>query len=258
MFKGFYDLTSGMLTHGRWLDIISNNIANTSTAGFKVSRFTASTFGEVLWQRVGNRKKAYEEIGEQSWITAPSRLYTDHGPGALDVTDLPLDFAIDGDGYFAIQGQDADGNEVLRYTRDGSFALDEEGYLCLPGQGRVLSSGGQPLQVVTDKLDLDEAGRLYTQEGTYLGQLGAYVFEDPAEDLIPDEQGLFQIREDAQPEARAAPRIYKGMVERANTDWVAQMTEMIAAQRAYQSIAEIVGIYDSMMDRATQDVGRLG
>ena len=96
MTKGFYNLTSAMLTQGRRLDVISNNMANIATVGYKSDRFTASTFQDVMWKLVGNKKKEYTDLGTQSFITAPSRLYTDYTQGNLEETGQPLDFAIDG------------------------------------------------------------------------------------------------------------------------------------------------------------------
>ena len=249
MFKGFYNLTSGMLTQGRMLDVISNNISNVPTAGFKSDRFTASTFEDVMWQRVGNTRKNYVELGEQSWITAPSHLYTDFSQAAFDQTDLPLDFAIEGEGYFAIETDDG-----RVYTRDGSFSLDNEGYLTLPGQGRVLNSGGEPMQVVTDQLHTDGYGGLLTANDGFLGRIGVFAFANEQEQLEKNDQGLFV--SEAQPNA-VTPVIHQGMLERSNTDWVREMTQMISTQRAYQSIAEVTQIYDSTMTRITQEVGRL-
>ena len=250
MFKGFYNLTSGMLTHGKWLDVISNNISNASSPGFKMDRFTDATFEQVMWQVVGNHTKTYTEIGEQSWITAPRMLRTDHTQGAFEQTDLPLDFAIEGTGFFAVQTTDGD----TLYTRNGSFSLDNEGYLCLPEQGRVLSPGREPIQVRTDKVEVDAMGRLYTASGTYMGQLGTFQFENPGEQLQKNDTGLFA--SEAEPEP-VISRLHQGMVESSNTDWAQQLTEMIAVERTYQGIAQAVRIYDEMMNKATQDAGRL-
>ena len=154
MFRGFYNLTSGMLSQGRRLDVVSNNITNISTAGYKADHYTDSTFQEVMLSRVGNKDKSRsQEIGQQSYILAPSELFTDYTQGGLEETGLPRDFAIDGEGYFAI---DRDGQ--VAYTRAGSFTLDDEGYLCLAGQGRVLSNERQPIQLPTDNLYVDPAG----------------------------------------------------------------------------------------------------
>ena len=159
MYKGFYNLTSAMLTHGRNLNVISNNMANVSTSGYKADTFTATTFDDVMWTRVGNKDKQYVDLGNQSYITAPSQLYTDYAQEGFDVTGNALDFAIEGDGYFSVMTAD---NQRF-YTRAGNFTLDDEGYLTLPGFGRVLDTEGVPIFLMTDKLKTSLDGTINSQ-----------------------------------------------------------------------------------------------
>ena len=250
MFKGFYNLTSGMLTQGKNLDVIANNMSNAATAGFKTDRFTFSTFEEVMWNRVGNMDKKYTELGNQSWITAPSKLYTDYEQGAIEETGQPLDFAIEGDGFFALENRD--GERV--YTRNGNFSLDNDGYLWLSGYGRVLDRDGEAIRLVTDRITGDSSGNLFAENGAYLGSIGVFQFEDNGE-LKKNDYGFFV----SENEGAAATdfKMHNGWVERSNIDLVQQMTGMITAERAYQSAAEITKIYDDLMTKATTDVGRL-
>ena len=265
MTKGFYNLTSAMLTHGRMLDISSNNIANVATAGFKTDRFTGATFQEVMWQVTGNRIKNYQDIGEQSFITAPSQMYTDFTQGNLDHTGLALDFAINGAGWFAIERRSVEVNEETGaeeenierlYTRGGSFMLDNEAYLYLAGQGRVLSVQEEPIRLVTDRLDPDNYGGLYTENGAFMGRIGVFVFDSDEDSLEKNAQGLFTANEDAEPQVRTT-QVLNGWVERSNMDWVKEMTQMLSIQRAYQSAAEVIKIYDNILTRVTQEAGRL-
>lgn len=187
MLKGFYNLTSGMLTQQRNLNVIANNMVNSSTAGYKADTYTSSTFDEVMFSRVGNKYKGgAEEIGQISYIRASSQMYTDYSQGLPEPTGIDLDFAIEGEGFFAVQ---TEGGETA-YTRMGSFSLDEEGYLCLPGQGRVLGFNGQPIQLNTDKIRCDNYGRIYSEAGGLLGRLGIYQFADTAQ-LEHNQQGMF-------------------------------------------------------------------
>ena len=81
MYKGFYNLTSGVLTHQRNLNVIANNMVNISTPGFKQERYTATTFDDVMYSRVGNLDGEGSEIGRQSYIRATSEIYTDFAQG---------------------------------------------------------------------------------------------------------------------------------------------------------------------------------
>ena len=251
MFKGFYNLASGMITHGKNLDVISNNMANVSTTGFKADCFTGQTFDEVMYTIVGNKNKNYADIGNQSYATVPSQLYTDYSQASFDETGMPLDFAIDDDGtgFFAIQTDDG-----VVYTRAGDFSLDEEGYLGLPDHGRVLDVNGEEILLVTDKITTDDYGRIYTRDGGYVGQIGVYAFEDTGT-LTKDPMGMFAAG-NQQPQARAT-LLHHGMLERSNVGLVQQMVKMISTQRAYQSSATLTKMYDQVMRQASDDLGRM-
>lgn len=249
MYKGFYNLTSAMLTHQQNLNVVGNNLVNISTAGYKQQRYTASTFDDVMYSRVGNIYNTGEEIGRQSYIRAPSQIYTDYSQGIPEPTGLSLDFAINGDGFFAVQNPDGE----IAYTRMGNFTLNDEGYLCLPGYGQVLDPEGQPIYLGTDKVTATEQGLIYYNGGGLIGRLGVYVFEDN-EQLVHSDMGLFT-GEGAQ--AAETFEVWNGYLERSNTDMVKQMTEMITYQRALQSAAQISKIYNELMSRSASDVGRI-
>jgi len=275
MIKGFYNLTSGMLSQGRRLDVVANNMTNISTAGFKAEHYTDRTFDEVMAVRVGNLDKShYEELPTyQAYILAPDQLYTDYTQGAPEETNLPLDFCILGEGFFAIQTMDG-----VAYTRAGSFTLDNEGYLCLSELGYVLDNEGEPIQLPTDqiyvdqdggiyilnnrnyiatlgvdKLNVDKLGNLATEDGEYLGTLGVYMFDDNGE-LERTPYGLFtgdgaQLNENA--------TILQKYVERSNVDMVKEMVNMMSTQRALQSAAQMSKIYGEVITRVVGDIGRM-
>ena len=249
MMKGFYNLTSGMLSQGRRLDVVANNMTNVATAGYKAEHYTDSTFEEVMISRVGNKDKVNtEEIGPYAYILAPDQLYTDYTQGSLEETSLPLDFAIEGEGFFAIDT----GNGVA-YTRAGSFTLDNEGYLCLSELGRVLDREGNLIQLPTDKLEADQQGNLFTENEEYLASLGVFMFEDN-DALVRTPYGLF-MGEGAQ--INEAAVIRQKWVERSNVNLVKEMVNMMTTQRALQSAAQMSKIYDQVITRAVNDIGRL-
>ena len=250
MLKGFYNLASGVLTHQRNLNVVANNMTNVSTPGYKQDRYTATTFGQVMYSRVGNQDSEGTEIGELSYIRTTSDIDTDFTQGVLEPTGISLDFAINGNGFFAVE--DAEG--AVGYTRGGSFSLDGEGYLYLAGGGRVLDPNGEPIQLESDRLYADGRGVLYHEEGTVLGQIGLFTFEDEGA-LERNDMGLFT-GEGAQAD-NGAGVILSGYLERSNTDLIKQMTEMVTYQRSLQSATQIMKMYDSVMSKATNEVGRL-
>lgn len=250
MFKGYYNLTSGMLSQTRSLDVIANNMGNVSTPGYKSDTYVDSTFQEVLFSRVGNRdKSSAAPIGTQSMILAPAEIGVDFSQGAPEQTGQPLDFAISGDGFFQVRG---DNGTFL--TRNGSFIVDDGGYLALPGHGRVLSREGQPIAVGTDTFQADASGTLYRADGTVIGRIGVFdVAGDYADVLQEMGEGLYT---GGNPQPADTPVLWKTL-ETSNVDMVREMTRMMSSQRALQSAAQVLKIYDQLMGKAVSDVGRV-
>ena len=252
MLKGFYNLTSGMLSQSRRLNVVGTNMTNISTPGYKAEPYTDIPFDQVLYSRVGNKTdRRGQEIGEESYILAPDQLYVDYTEGIPEETGLPLDFAIQGDGFFAVETEDG-----VLYTRNGSFSVDNEGYLILGHYGRVLSSRGEPIYLATDNIRADSSGALYLNDGAaYAGPIGVFAFQDNGQ-LAVHPNGLF----DANGQAAAAvenPTLMWKCVERSNVEMIDAMTEMMTSQRALQGAAQVVKMYDGLLTKATSDLGRV-
>ena len=248
MFQGLYNLTSGMLTQTRNLNVISNNMSNVATAGYKSEQFMAKTFQEELIYRSGNKDKGgATPIGRMNRIVTADRNYTDYTNAGYQGTSRSLDFALSTDGFFCIQGE---GGTV--YTRNGSFSLDNGGYLCLQGVGRVLGTNG-PIYLGTDKVNVDTAGNIYTENGnTYLGSLSVVDFQNKDEQLTRASDGTFTT------EAQGTPvigSIVQGALEYSNVDTVKEMTAMMSSQRVLQSNAQILKMYDQLTGKIVSQLG---
>ena len=142
----------------------------------------------------------------------------------------------------------------MAYTRAGSFNLDDEGYLVLPGQGRVLDEDRQPIQLPTDNIYVDVDGGIYTLANrNHLATLGVFSFADNGA-LERNDHGLFT---GGQPQASTGSTIHHGMVERSNANMIQEMVAMMGTQRALQSAAQMSKIYDQVMTKDTTELGRL-
>lgn len=251
MTRGFYNLTSGMLSQTRRLDVVGNNMTNLTTAGYKQETYTDTTFQEVMLSRTGNSdKRNTADIGQGSYMLVPDQLYVNYDQGLLEETGLTLDFAISGDGYFAVETA-----EGVQYTRNGNFSIDEEGYLYLPQHGRALDVNGQPIQLNSDAIEADEAGRIYpVGSDTPYGQIGVFTFADQ-EQLVKAESGLFDAN--GQQAAASNSTVVWKSLENSNVDMLQEMSRMMTAQRALQSAASVLQIYDGVLTKATSEIGRL-
>jgi flagellar basal-body rod protein FlgG len=236
-------LGSGILTQSRVLNTISNNVSNADTNGFKKSRVMPKTFGSMVIERVDRNRTP---VGAASMMNTADAAVTDYSGGTISQTGRKLDFAIGGDGFFAVQG-----NSGTVYTRNGSFNLDEDGYLVLKGQGRVLGSDGNPIRPGTDDIAADGKGNL-TADGRSIGRLAVYRFPDNAA-LKTVGEGMFQ-GNSAAPVTN--PDVLWKTLESSNVNMTEEMTNALSSQRELQTCSQALKMYDSALDQAV-DISKL-
>lgn len=267
MFHGFYNLASGILYQNRNLNVISNNMVNTSTPGYKSDRMVSTTFRDQMLVRNGNRDKTNPvQIGSVSMIRAAGSTETSYEQGTLDETGGLLDFALTKPGFFTVEDQA--GNRI--YTRNGSFHIDDEGYLSLSTLGRVLGEDGKPIELSTDHITVDQQGNIYEEplkglgleedgnssedeEPVLLGKIGVVDFGDYTQ-LVKGNNGTFTTTAQANP---ADGGIQWKKLERSNMDPIDEMTSMITSQRASQSAAQVLKMYDQLIGKIVTDIGRV-
>ncbi|KXL54554.1 flagellar basal-body rod protein FlgG [Anaerotignum neopropionicum] len=247
MYKGFYNLSSSMLTQNKNLNVISNNLANVSTSGYKSDRMVSGTFKDQVVSRTGNNilGAVGEPLGNSSMITVPYETVTDFTDGGWEQTGSILDFAINGRGFFEVDRQ---GEKV--YTRNGSLSLDEEGYVVLQGIGRVNGDAG-PIKITTDDFNVSPDGRIYDTSGDLIAKLKLVDFNN-YDDLTKVAEGVFT---GGEAQATDATVMWKH-VEASNVNPVQEMTDMLVTQRTLQSAAQVLKMYDAMAAKAA-DIGRV-
>ena len=264
MYQGFYNLASGMLTQSRNLNVISNNMVNIQTPGYKRDKMVSTTFQEEMLYRTGRRyKDEPEPLATTSKIRSAERTYVNYEQGSYDQTEGILDFALMDKGFFCV-----DTPAGVRYTRNGSFHVDDQGYLALNGVGRVQGTDGGPLAIDTETFSVDsrgvirvpatstsgEDGEVEVTEARELGTLRVVDFAD-YEQLHKEDYGMFSTGQAAQDVE--SPSILWQALENSNVDMVEEMTSMMTSQRALQSAAQVLRMYDQIMSKASTDVGRL-
>jgi flagellar basal-body rod protein FlgG len=254
MYQGFYNLVSGMLTQNRDLNTISNNMVNIQTPGYKSDTMLARTFDEEMLIRTGTVSKGNPtELATSAKIVSAQQTYVDYTQGSLRETDSIYDFALSGNGFFCIRTPEGE-----RYTRNGSFSVDEDGYLILNELGQVLSEDNQPIQVTSENFSAD--GGTFRLDGEVFGTLKVVDFAD-YDQLHKEDNGLFSTNQ-AQIEAMdeiggGETGILWKAIEKSNVNMVEEMTAMMSSQRALQSAAQVLKMYDQMLGKASTDIGRL-
>lgn len=246
---------TGMMAQQLNVEVISNNIANMSTTGFKAQR---AEFQDLLYQnmrRVGTNSSDAGTIvpaGIQVGLGVKTgSIYRVMTQGGLTVTDSPLDVAIQGAGYFTVQmpsGEEA-------YTRAGSFQLSPDG-LIVNSDGYTVSPGITIPSNATDvtisndgQVQVKLAGQTDTQ---VVGQLELASFQNDA-GLDPQGNNLFMETTASGPAITGTPgsegfgSVQQGFLETSNVNSVAEITTLISAQRAYEMNAKIITAADEMM-----------
>lgn len=246
MVRGFYALGSGMLTQSRKLTAVSNNLSNVQTAGYKRNVVTSSTFGNLMIHRLNSQGDV--PIGEMSMITAADKTSVIHSQGSLKETGRTLDFAIEGEGFFAVQTDNG-----LVYTRNGSFNVDEQGYLVSTDLGgRVMGQNG-PVRVGTDQFEADARGNL-SVNGNPVGSIAVYQFAD-YNNLKSAGQGSFTATQGAQ--QMQNPQLMWKYTEGSNVDAAQEMTDALSMQRGLQTCSQALKMYDQILSRTVTEIGKI-
>ena len=236
MFQGYYDLTSNMITQNRNLNVISNNMTNVSTPGYRMDRIMQSTFREEMIYRYDKGGKT--PVGTVSWVNTADERVTDYTEGGIRETGNALDVGLTGNGFFVI-----DTGEGPVYTRDGSFNLDNEGYLTMPGIGRVQGTNGA-IRLTTDKVTIDKQGNITSEDGNqFFGTLQIVDFADYGK-LTKISGSVF--RAQGAPQAAQGAAVNQKFLEDSNVSMAEEMTRMISSQRILQSSAQLLKIYDQL------------
>ncbi|MFW6409458.1 MAG: flagellar basal-body rod protein FlgF [Halanaerobiales bacterium] len=252
MIKGLYTSAASMLTNKRQLDVVSNNLANADTTGYKKDETIQEAFPEMLLSRMsGGEKEA--TIGELGTGVNIDETYTSHRQGNLQRTGNELDLAIEGEGYFVVDTPMGES-----YTRNGNFTLNNEGQIVTQQGYPVLGEDGEPLQTINERdIHVDGNGQIHLGdlEG---GSLQVVDFEDSS-DLEKVGDNLYQpVEDDIESEEAEDYSVAQGHLEQSNVNIVREMVNMIEANRHYQTNQKVIQKADSTLDQAVNQVGRVG
>ncbi len=253
MLRGFYTAASGILSQQRTLEVLTNNIANLNTPGFRASRVVTSTFEHELLTRIEGENTG--RIGTGDPIRLVSEVPTRFDPSSLEETGRPYDLAIDGLGYFNIQApEDEAGNEGAQYlTRNGNFDVDEEGRLNLPGVGFVLGENG-PIELESADFTVGSDGTLYDAAGDAIDKLLLTIPPEGTE-ITQLQNGLYRTEDmEANEPVDESTQLVQGWIERSNIDLNREYTLVIEAQRAFQACSTALQIIDNIDQRAATQI----
>jgi flagellar basal-body rod protein FlgF len=246
MVEGIYNNAASLSVLEKWQATISQNLASSNVAGFKKANFAI--------QSDERKKTEYEPDGVSAARHTggvPTRTTSiNFSPGDLKATGKNTDLAIEGPGFFQVQG--ADGENL--YTRDGEFQINADNTV-VTKHGLPVLADGAPITV-----DPDQGALVVARDGTIsqgdnqLGRLSLYNFDDP-KGLVRVEGGFFEPQGGNDPQLMEEIAITQGAIESSNVLPMAELVSLIAVSRAYEASQRAMTSHDDLISKAINSLG---
>jgi len=242
---------SGALAMEMKLDVLSNNMANVNTVGFKEDR---------LFQLPWASEHLRDGIQQDSSNVAVNNIsnlavgtFTDFGQGQLKNTGNTLDFSLAGDGFFSVQTPNG-----VQYTRNGNFALNKDSVIVTQEGYPVLGTNNNPLKVTGQPVTVDPSGAIQAA-GAQVGSFNIVDFPDKQQ-LVKSGGSLYSPQNtnvQGTPVPASKVKIQQGFIETSNVDSVKMMTEMIEVVRGYETYQKVLQSVNDITSRTVNDVGKI-
>lgn len=262
MIRGLYTSAWSMLANQRKMDVITNNMANVNTAGFKKDTVVFQSFPEILTKRINDTQSPTNpsaNVGTMSLSSDVGEVYTNYTQGQLMQTGDRYDLAIRDDNsggtttpaFFTVGVVNPQDNSVQQfYTKDGSFCLDANNQLVTKDGYSVLGERG-PIKLNSGDFTVDEKGSII-QNGSVVDKLLIAQFNDPSQlrkfgdNLIQNNGGEV---------SEFTGTIGQGYSEQSNVNVINEMVDMITVMRAYEANQKVLQAQDGTLEKAVNEVG---
>lgn len=260
MLKGLYTAYTGMVNEQNRMDVLTNNLANANTNGYKKEGATSQAFDDVLAYKIKDMSEA-PRVAKRLGVNNPGvkigEGYTDYSQGALKGTENPFDLALSDAGFFAVQYTNKNDDTSIKYTRDGSFTMNTQGYLVTHDGDYVLGTNGGRIRLDPNlNFRVDTAGNIMQGDSNApVATIRVQDFED-YNYLEKFGENYYQTVDGARTKVSTA-KVYGGYLETSNISVVTEMTNMINVSRAYETNQKVIQTYDSSLDIAVNQLGRL-
>ncbi len=258
MIRGLYTSGWSMMANSKKLDVISNNLANADTNGYKKDTVVFQTFPEMLTKRINDTVSPTNpsgNVGNMQLGSDIGEIFTYYEAGKLVKTDSSLDMSIENSNsaFFTVGIPDEEGNINECYTRDGSFTLNanhqlvtKEGYLVM-GENGPISLEGEDFSVKDD-------GTIVSN-GKAVDKLAIKDFVD-TKALRKRGENLVEKTDEAE-EQEFKGVVSQGFLEGSNVNIVKEMVDMITVMRSYEANQKLLQFHDNTLDKLVNQVGSL-
>lgn len=245
MNSGMYPAVSGNLAAMRRLDVISNNLANVNTPGYKKDKMS---FEGLLAGNVN--PPAVPQSTTADPILQKENIYIDYTSGPTSQSGNPLDLALDGDGFFAVTTPDG-----TAYTRQGNFRTSADGTLVTADGYPVQGSGGGAISIKGNRVEIDAKGAIMV-DGVQAGSIAVLDFEKPYK-LTKTGNALFVSSDPQAVPQSGKAQIQQGHLEGSNVDSISEMVQLIETNRYFEACSKVIKGFDDMAAKAASELGRV-
>lgn len=258
MIRGLYTAGWSMLADTRTMDVISNNLANVNTNGYKKDSVIFQSFPDALTKRIHDTQSKTNPLGDVGTMQLGfdvGEVYTYYTPGQLTATSNSTDLALNDNGsaFFTIGMTDENGNTKEYYTRDGAFTINSNNQL-VTKDGYIVMGQNGPITLNGDKFSVQDDGTII-QNGATVGKLLIKQFTD-TKTLRKYGSDLVATSGETQEEAFTGS-VKQCYLEQSNVNIVKEMVSMISVMRAYEASQKVLQAEDSTLDKAVNDVGKI-
>lgn len=248
MIRGIYTSGLGMTRETKRLDIVSNNLANASTTGFKSDGAVCGTFKKALSDVMVSGSR----IDVANYTPDVVNTYTKFSQGSLQNTGSTTDLAISNDDNAFFTVEDNNGDKL--YTRDGAFIIDKDNYLVTSEGYKVLGTNGY-ININENEFGISVTGQISNNNGNVIGNLIITSFDNP-ETLSKIGNNMLEASDDSIVKEFSG-EVQQGYLEMSNVNTVNEMVNMIAISRAYEANQKVLQSQDEMLGKAVSDVGKV-
>lgn len=261
MNRSLYTGATGMMTQMKIMDVVSNNIANVNTTGFKKDDVIARSFNEELMYRIKDNNEVFNTlppraIGTVNLGVTVDEVFTNHATGSMQNTNNEFDLAIQGSGYFVAAIPQTDGTVEQKLTRAGNFTLNQdrelvtiEGYHVLGRNGIITIPEGE------SQVSINQDGEIFVGE-QFIDRV--QIVDVPDKDMLRKYgDNFYELTADGvtQP-VDGSTTVLQGYLETSNVSAVDEMVKMITVQRMYEANQKVITTADSIMQKSANEVGR--
>jgi flagellar basal-body rod protein FlgG len=241
MDRGVYAIVSGAIGQERRMDVVAKNLANAQTVGYKREKALFRT----LFAKSLDGKPKFKGQGDKAFNRVAGT-FLDWKAGTQRATGHPVDFALEGDGFFAVRTP-----RGTEYTRSGNFILNDKRQLVTLDGAPVLGQSG-PIQIPPGELRVNSQGEI-TVNGATVDILKVVKFKDPGASIRVGERFITTGKVEAAPETT----VRQGSLEESNVNAIEEFVSLIEVSRQYEAAQKVVQAMDDAARQAVSEIARL-